>query len=76
MVFQGLRLAVVGVVIGLAAAFALTRLITSLLFGVKAWVPVVFCVVPAALVGVALVSVRLLGMRASRIDPIDALRYE
>jgi ABC-type antimicrobial peptide transport system permease subunit len=75
-VFQGLRLAVVGVVIGLAAAFALTRLIASLLFGVKAWDPLVFSAVPAVLIAVAFLAVWLPALRASRVDPIDALRYE
>jgi putative ABC transport system permease protein len=75
-VFQGLRPALAGIVCGLAAAFGLTRLIASFLFGVKAWDPLIFFVVPVILVGVALVAVWLPARRASRIDPIHALRYE
>ena len=75
-VFQGLRLVALGVVIGLAAAFGLTRLMASLLFGVKAVDPMVFSAVPIVLLGVALLSVWLPAMRASRVDPTQALRYE
>ena len=75
-VFQGLRPALAGVVCGLAAAFGLTRVIASFLFGVKPWDPLVFFVVPVILVVVALLAVWLPAMRASRLDPIDALRYE
>jgi len=75
-VFQGLRPVLAGVVCGLAAAFGLARLIAGFLFGVKAWDPLVFFLVPVILVGVALVAVLLPAMRASRVDPIHALRYE
>ncbi len=75
-VFQGLRLAAAGVVIGLAAAFGLTRVMANLLFGVKALDPVVFSAIPVILLAVAFVSVWLPALRASRVDPIQALRYE
>lgn len=75
-VFQGLRLAALGVVIGLAAAFGLRNLIASLLFGVKAVDPMEFSAVPIVLLGVALLSVWLPAMLGSRVDPIEALRYE
>ena len=72
---QGLRMALLGVVCGLAAAFGLTPVIASFLFGVKAWDPVVFFVVPVILLGVAVVAVWLPAMRASRVDVMHALRY-
>ena len=75
-VFQGLRLAIVGVAIGLAAAFLLSRVLSSFLFGVTARDPLVFTVVPLVLTGVALLAVWLPARRASRVDPILALRYE
>jgi putative ABC transport system permease protein len=73
---QGMILAVTGIVIGLAAAFGLARLMQSLLFGVTTRDPVVFVGVPMVLMAVAFVAVWLPGQRASRIDPISALRYE
>jgi putative ABC transport system permease protein len=75
-VLQGLRLTAAGILIGLGAAFGLTRLITSMLFGVKALDPLVFAVIPIVLIGVALLSVWFPAIRASRVDPIQALRYE
>jgi predicted permease len=75
-VYQGLRPALAGVVCGLAAAFGLTRSIAGFLFEVKAWDPLVFLAVPLILACVALAAVWLPALRASRVDPIRALRHE
>jgi predicted permease len=75
-VFQGMRLTVIGVVIGLTAAFGFSRLIQSFLFGVKALDPAVFAAIPLLLSAVALSAVWLPARRATRVDPADALRYE
>jgi len=73
---HGMVLAIVGVVIGLAGAFLLARLITAFLFGVTARDPMVFTGVPLLLALVAFVAVWMPARRASRVDPIVALRYE
>lgn len=75
-VFQGMRLSLVGVVVGIGAAFGMSRLITSFLFGVKANDPIVFVAIPILLSGVALFAVWLPARRATKIDPVVALRYE
>lgn len=75
-VLQGMQLAIAGVIIGVAAAFGLTRLISSFLFGVKAWDPLVFVTVPVILSIVALLAVWLPAHRASHLDPMQALRIE
>ena len=73
---DGLMLAGPGVVIGLAAAAGLTRLMKSLLFGISTLDPVIYIAMPAVLVAAALLASYLPARRASRIDPIEALRLE
>lgn len=73
---QGLVLTVVGVVLGLAAAFALTRLLSGLLFGVAAVDITTFTTISLLLVVVSLLACYLPARRAMRIDPLSALRYE
>jgi predicted permease len=75
-VWQGMQLTIAGVIVGVGAAFGLTRLIASLLFGVKSWDPTVFVTVPVVLAAVALLAVWLPATRASRLDPMTALRVE
>jgi len=75
-VTQGLRLAAIGMGIGLAAAFGLTRLLANLLFGVKATDPVAFGAVAGILAAVACLATYIPARRASRIDPVISLRYE
>jgi predicted permease len=75
-VVQGMGLALIGVVTGVGAAFGLTRFIASFLFGVTTRDPVVFVGVPLLLILVALAAVWFPSLRATRIDPMDALRYE
>jgi putative ABC transport system permease protein len=75
-IFQGVRLALVGIAIGIAAAFGLARLIGSFLFGVKPWDPAVFVIAPVALCAVALIAASLPARRAAGVDPMVALRHE
>jgi predicted permease len=75
-VLQGMQLNFVGLVLGVICSLALTRLMKSMLFGVKPWDPVTLIVVVTLLSFVTLLAAYLPARRASRVDPIVALRYE
>jgi putative ABC transport system permease protein len=73
---QGMRMVLAGVLLGLAAAFALARLARSLLFGVAGHDPATFIVVCLALIGISLVACYIPARRAARLDPVESLRVE
>jgi ABC-type antimicrobial peptide transport system permease subunit len=73
---QGLRLAIIGMIVGIAGALALTRLLQAFLFGITATDPATFTAVPVALLAAALLASWLPARRAAKVDPIVALRTE
>ena len=73
---QGLKLILIGIAVGMAGALGLTRLIANMLFGVKPTDPVTYALVGVLLTGVSLAACYLPARRATRVDPICALKYE
>ena len=72
----GFKLSVLGVLIGAALAFGLTRLISTFLYGVKPTDPLTYAIVAVVLIAIALLACFIPARRAVRVDPMVALRHE
>jgi len=75
-IWNGMTLTIVGITLGLAAAFALTRFLSSLVFEISSSDPLTFTVIPLSLALISLLACYIPARRATRIDPIVALRDE
>jgi putative ABC transport system permease protein len=73
---RGVKTTVIGLAVGIAASLALTRLIAGFLFGVKSTDPVTYSIVALVLTAVALIACYVPARRATRVDPMVALRHE
>jgi putative ABC transport system permease protein len=73
---QGVRLTLIGLALGIGASLAITRVMSALLFGVSATDPLTFVIIAFLLTGVALLACLVPALRATKVDPIIALRYE
>lgn len=73
---ESLNLAGLGLVVGMLAAFAATRALTAMLYGVKTWDPATFAMLPLLLLVVALLAAYIPARRAAKVEPMTALRYE
>ncbi len=75
-VWRGMSLALIGVALGLAAALAMTRVMNNLLFNVSATDPLTFALVALLLVVIALIASFIPARRATKVDPLQAIRHE
>ncbi|MGA8030686.1 MAG: FtsX-like permease family protein [Bryobacteraceae bacterium] len=73
---QGVKPALIGVLVGLIGAFGLTRVMASLLYGVAAYDPISFLLTPIVLTACAAIASLIPAFRATRVDPVSALRSE
>jgi putative ABC transport system permease protein len=73
---QGVQLTIAGLMLGLAGALALTRVLTSFLYGVSALDPVTFAAVPTLLLASTIMACLIPARRAANVDPMRTLRYE